>query len=258
MNKRRKKKKSFRSFFLYLLMLVLLTTGALGYKTLDRYLQHSMTTFRLDDIELKGNHIITKEQVLNLCGLEEGGELLKVKPVDVVNQLLPSPYIKSASVVRSLPSRLRIVIDERKPVAFIHGNGLNLIDDGGVLIPVPPSNIRWDLPYISGIDGPIGELGKTTVSEEALKAVEVLNYLEFMKSPVIDLVSEIKMAGMREIQMRLIRGGAKVYMNRETYQENIYVLSKYITSYLNWEALGSIEYLDLRFRDQLIKKEHKG
>lgn len=255
---RKKKRRSFRFVFLYLLFIGILTMVAFSYKTLNRHLQNSMTTFKLEDIEISGNSILSKEQILDLCGLEKGAELIKIIPVDVVEHLIQSPYIKSVSAVRSLPSRLRIVIEERKPVAFIHGRGLNLIDAEGVLIPVPETNYRWDLPFISGISEPLGELGKETISLEARKGVEILNYLNFMASPAEDLIAELKLEEGNLLQLRLLKGGAKVYATVEAYQENLFVLSEYAEKYLNWDSLNDIEYLDVRFEDQLIIKEHKG
>jgi cell division protein FtsQ len=217
-----------------------------------------MTAFKLEDIEVTGNTILSKTDVLALCGLETGSELIKIKPADVVSRLSLSPYIKSVSAVRSLPSRLRIVIEERKPVAFVHGRGLNLIDTEGVLIPVPETNYRWDLPFIAGVSEPIGELGSRTISANTLKSVEVLNYLNFMSSPVEDLIGELKIASPNLLQLRLVRGGARVFVSIENYQENLFVLTEYVEKYLNYDALSNIEYLDVRFEDQLIIKEHNG
>jgi len=258
MHRRRKKKRPIRSALVYILIISGLSAAAFSYKAINSYMQHSITSFKLNDIEVTGNRILSKEDVLNMCGLEEGEELIDIKPVEVVNRLTPSPYIKTASAVRSLPSRLRIVIEERKPRAFVHGKGLNIIDNEGVLLPVPSTNRRWDLPFISGKHRSLGELGNRTPSGKVLKAIEILNYLAFLESPLEDLVAEIKMGSRNQVQLRLTQGGARVFLNEKQYQENLFVLSEYINNYLDWESLDKIDYLDVRFKDQLIKKEHAG
>ena len=60
-------------------------------------------------------------------------------------------YIKGVSITKRPPRILNITIEEREPIAFIYGKGLNLIDCQGYLMPVPKYAKSWDLPLITGI-----------------------------------------------------------------------------------------------------------
>ena len=53
----------------------------------------------------------------------------------------------------------------------------------------------------------------------------------------------------------MVKGGAKVRINRTEYEKELYVLQNYIKSYLDWSDLAQIDYIDLRFKDQLIVKK---
>ena len=143
MNRRGRKK--IRAMLLYLAVILVLTLIAWGYRWIEDQLQHSLATFELANIEIRGNDLLSRQDVLVLCGLESAEQkLLTVKPAAVVKKLKASPYIKAAGVVRSLPATLRIRIVERQPVAFVYGRGLNLIDAEGVLMPVPKINKHWN------------------------------------------------------------------------------------------------------------------
>ncbi len=255
----KKKRKSIRVGLIYVLVISVLSLLAYSYRYLNEYLQENLSTFKLVDIEIQGNHILNRIDVLELCGLKQGQmELLQLRPKDVVSQLLRSPYIKAASAVRSLPATLRIVIQEREPVAFIYGKGLNLIDADGVLMPVPRTNRRWDLPLITGIKGPLGTLGEQTQSQRAILAAQIIAFTAKMASPLNEIIAAIDMSHTKELRLRLVRGGAMVKLSSKKYRQNLYVLTQYFNTYLDWNRLATIDYFDVRFNDQLIIKEKKG
>jgi len=255
----KKRKRSIRSFFSYISILILLSVLAYGYKYINSYLQDNMATFKLVDIDIQGNTILSRTQVLELCGLPEGEtELMQLNPAQVVQNLRRSPYIKAASAVRSLPATMRIVLEERQPLAFIYGRGLNLIDAEGFLMPVPRSNHNWNLPFITGIKDRLGSLGEQTISGNALLGVQILAFTNYLNSPLSEMISEINLDKPANLKLRLTKGGAIVRLDFKNYRENVYLLTQYFQKYLDWEKLTAIEYFDVRFKDQLIIKEKRG
>ena len=257
MNKKRKR--SLKASVIYFLVLVTLSLAAYGYKTLETFFQESMSSFELDDIVIEGNNILSRRDVLRLCGLKENEKkLLEISPRKIVVKLLKSPYIKSASAVRSLPSTLHIEIIERNMVAFIYGKGLNLIDDEGILLPVPKSNRRWNLPFIVHSGRAIGQLGKQASLTEIQRAVQVLNYINILKSSLTDLIAEISIVKNSDVRLRLVKGGSEVRIKYSNYQKDLFLLSEYLQVYQDWNELADIEYIDMRFNNQFIIKEKKG
>lgn len=248
-----------RNGFIYILIIAALSLAAYGYQWIDTYLQESLTTFKLVDIEISGNEILTRSEILTLCGLnEDGDQLLTIKPPEVVKKICNSPYVKAANAVRSLPSKLRITVLEREPVAFIYGRGLNLIDEDGVLIPVPRNKMRWNLPYISGIDESLGALGHRTISDKALQGVEIIAYMRMIPSSLNEVISEVNLSRSDYIMLKMIRGGAEVRIDKDNYQENLFILNQYFEKYLQWNQLPVFQYVDVRFKNQLIIKNKNG
>jgi cell division protein FtsQ len=254
---KKKSKKSLKATVVYFIALLLFSLAAYGYKTLESFFQESMASFELSNIVIEGNSILSRRDILHLCGLKGSEKLLTVSPKKVVESIRKSPYIKSVSAVRSLPATLRISVTERKAVAFIYGRGLNLIDDEGVLLPIPKSNRSWNFPFIAHADVPIGKIGKCSSQRSVRKAVKILNYINFLESSLADIVAEVSVEGDDEIRMRLINGGSLVKIRYDNYQERLYMLSEYVQRYQNWNNFAGIEYIDLRFDKQLIVKEKK-
>lgn len=229
-----------------------------GSRQISGFVRENVFAFRLKEIKISGNYLLSREEVLERCNIkQDNGILLQVDDQVIVRKLMQSPYIKRASAVYSLPSTLRISIEERQPIAFIYGRGLNLIDNEAVLIPVPHKSIVWNLPFITGIKGSLGTLGEPTTAHKARKAVKVLDYLHFIDSPLQQIISEISI-DKSVVHLRLIKGGALVHINMEKYQDSLFVLSQYFKNYLDWNRLAVIEYIDLRFKDQLVIKEKRG
>jgi cell division protein FtsQ len=212
--------------------------------------------FTKSEVEISGNKLISESQILGICGFKNSQDNLPVNiNVDAVaGKLMDLYYVKGVSITRRLPRKLNITIEERTPVAFIYGVGLNLIDQLGFLMPVPETTKPWDLPVITGIRSKLGELGKQSTASATYVALEILNYLETQNALLYAMVSQLDMSQDKYINLYLIRGGATIRINRNAYQKELYVLKNYLINYVDWVELDDIEYIDLRFEDQLIVK----
>ena len=119
-----------------------------------RYGAHSWR-FRLDSsdqVEILGIQNVTRAQVIDAMGADIGRNLFFVPLDERKKQLEQIPWVESASVMRYLPDRLRIVIRERTPVAFVQlGSKIALIDANGVIMDLPPGSFqKYSFPVIVG------------------------------------------------------------------------------------------------------------
>ncbi len=239
-------------FFLFLIFIYLIYYGVSHVADIaaQRKDQYSRT-----DIEIVGNRLVSNSKILNVCGFK--GNENKAIEIDIDSlaaRLMILKYTKGISITRRPPRLLNITVEEYEPVAFIYGKGLNLIDGDGKLIPVPQSSLLWDLPFISGIQEPLGRPGKQTTAAEAYLALEIVRYLEDENPLLAGLVSEINMSDKKLIEIFLVKGGTKIRVSRESFYKELFVLKSYIANYLDWKQMTKIEYIDLRFENQLIVK----
>jgi cell division septal protein FtsQ len=211
--------------------------------------------FKKSDIEIVGNRLISTSKILNLCGFKgKTDTAIEIDIDSLASRLMTLRYSKGISITRRPPRLLNITIEEFEPVAFIYGRGLNLVDGDGTLIPLPQSGLLWDLPLISGIKASLGRLGKQATAAEAYLALEIVRYLEDENPLLAGLVSEINLSDKKFIEIFLIKGGTKIRVNRDSFYKELYVLKNYIANYLDWKNMAQIEYIDLRFKNQLIVK----
>ena len=94
--------------------------------------------FRLDssdDIAISGTGNVSRSQIMDVLASDIDRNIFFVPLDQRKKQLEQIPWVQSASVMRLLPNRLKIVIRERTPVAFVQINShIELIDASGVIM----------------------------------------------------------------------------------------------------------------------------
>jgi cell division protein FtsQ len=121
----------------------------------DSYGTHSWR-FRLnssDAVEISGVHNASPRQVMEVAGADIGKNIFYVPLEERQRQLEQIPWVEKASVMRLLPNRIAVTIQERTPVAFAQiGARISLIDAGGVVMGMPANRqIKYSFPVIRGI-----------------------------------------------------------------------------------------------------------
>jgi len=255
--KRKKEKKSAKGLIVYLLIIAGLSLLGYVYKTFSAHLQEKLSHFELEDIHISGNTILSKNEILKSLGLKAGQKLLEISANDVVERLKKSSYIRAVSASYSLPSTLRITIHERKPVAFINGRGLNMIDKESFILPIPEKGLRWNLPVITGISEKLGVQGAETSSSKAKKAVEIIRYLEIIGMPLSEMVSEINLDRKGYIELALSGCSTRIRIDGDDYQTQLFIVSGYIKDYIDFNEIENIDYVDVRFNGQIIVRQKK-
>src|SRR5271169_4813706 len=128
--------------------------AGLGAAWLYHYGEHSWR-FRVessDNIEVTGTLNVTKAQIMEVMGADIGRNIFFIPLAQQKTQLEQIPWVESASVMRFVPNRLRVEIQERTPVAFARvGPRMALIDAGGALMELSPKH-KYSFPVILGMN----------------------------------------------------------------------------------------------------------
>ena len=257
MNKRRKirKDKFWSGSGKFFLIIILIYVAVYAGTRIFKISSERSNVYKKSDIEIVGNQMVPVDKIYRICGFPADSEKDIMINIDsLASNLMELKYIKGISITKRPPKILNITVEEYDPVAFIYGRGLNLIDADGYLIPVPESQLLWDLPFITGINQQLGRLGHKTVAADAYLALEIIRYLDDENPLLASMVSEINLNNSKMIELHLIKGGTKIRVSRESFYKELFILKNYIANYLDWRQLTNIDYIDLRFSNQLIVK----
>lgn len=254
---RRRKEKFWAGSGKFFILVLVIYLSALGLKRVYESSGKSSGKFTVPDIQIENNKLINTAKILNLCGFSDhtgDKDSVVIEYKQLAKQLLQMVYLKGVSITRRPPNRLNITVDERKPLAFIYGKGLNLIDEEGYLMPVPETNCVWDLPIITGIQGSIGKLGEKTTVAGVYSVLEMIKRLQQENLIISEMISEINLSEKDYLIIYLVKGAVPVKVNKDTYNKELYVLKNYLANHVDWKSLRKMEYIDLRFKNQLIVK----
>ena len=254
---RRKKEKFWAGSGKFFILLLVVYLSMLGLRRIYNSGGKPNGKYAIADIQIVQHKMVTPERILHLCGFtnfNNDRDSIVINYGQLAKKILQLTYVKGVSITQRPPNLLNITIDERVPVAFIYGKGLNLIDDEGYLMPMPETDYIWDLPIITGVHGSIGILGKKTTIPDVYMVLAMLHRLKKENLIISEMISEINLSAKDYYILYLIKGAAPVKVNKETYHKELYILKNYLANHVDWKVLKKMEYIDLRFENQLIVK----
>jgi cell division protein FtsQ len=255
----RRKKFSGRSWPFYRRVLFYGVVGIAGVSAAvvaGRFLLYApqMLLVKPEQIEVTGNHIVSREAVLQQFAHDRGRSVLRI-PLDARRGALEEiSWVEAATVQRILPNRIRVELTERTPIAFLrNGTELALIDGHGVILDRPRGE-DLQFPIITG-------LSENMAREERGKRMQT--YQEFMKdvdlvrSGSSDRVSEVDLSNPKDL--RAVMTG--IASASDTQALTIHFgagdfTGKYrmvVENFAQWQASnGRVQSIDLQYAKQVV------
>ena len=109
----------------------------------------------LDQVAVSGRERTHADAILAALGIREGGPMLGFDPAASKRRLEQLPWVRTATVERSFPGRVRIALNERVPLALWQLDGaLSVIDRTGQRIDRAAPKDHADLPLVVGPGAP--------------------------------------------------------------------------------------------------------
>jgi cell division protein FtsQ len=230
--------------------------GASAAWTAGRFLLYGrpMLLVKPEQIEINGNHIVSREAVLQQFVHDRGRSVLRI-PLDARRSALEEiSWIESATVQRILPNRVRIDLIERTPIAFLrNGTELALIDSHGVILDRPHGE-DLQFPIITGLseNTPREERGKRMQSFE-----EFMKDIDLVRSGSSDRVSEVDLANPKDL--RAVMTGIASANDPQAVTVHFGAsdfTGKYrmvVENFAQWQASnGRVHSIDLQYAKQVV------
>ena len=255
----RRKKFGAKGWAFYRRVLVWTVVGAAGTAgavAAVRFLLYSPQVLLLkpDQIELRGNHIVSREAVLQTFIHDRNRSVLRI-PLDVRRaEIEKLNWVESASVERILPNRIRVELTERAPVAFLrNGTELALIDAYGVILNRPEGeDLRFAI--VTG-------LSDTMPREEREKRMqtyqEFLRNIDVVRSGSSECVSEVDLSNPKDLRV-VMTGLASptdaqavtIHFGSGDFAGKFRML---VENFTQWQAnAGHVQSIDLQYARQVV------
>lgn len=205
-------------------------------------------------IEISGEHYASRQQLMNIFSGDMGRSVLRVPLAQRLAAIEQIPWVDHAVVERILPDQLRVVVVERRPVAFLSTNeGMKLIDAHGVILD-RPAGADFNLPVVGGI-GP-----ETPEPERARRLGMFSDFMTQIATvlPGADAaVSEANLSNPDDVQatlagMRVLDGQGPVVVHFGD-SDFAHRFREFLNDFSDWQAkAGNVEAVDLRYQGEAL------
>src|SRR5438445_329070 len=145
-------------------------------------------------VEVRGASRVPPERILEASGIVHGESLWRIDPHQVQLRLEELPEIRRADVVRELPNRVSIVVEERRPFTLVHAGRLHWLDEEGRVLGEEGRAVVPEVPVISGLSEDELVSMRTTPGPRARAAITLIRALLRTGSALASEISEIDMS----------------------------------------------------------------
>ncbi len=151
--------------------------------------------FLLSDIIVLGNDTYSSEYIVQLSGLELGKHMLFCDLDGAADNVRQDPYLQVEQVNYIFPSRIRIIVSERKEVAGIIGLDYNvIIDDQGYVLSMSGGTDISSLLQVTGVSTTGFQLGQQLGEGNDLGTATLVQIIEKLEQ--FQLMGSVKSIDM--------------------------------------------------------------
>lgn len=231
---------------------ILLVLGSAA-AALYLYGEHSWR-FRLessDNLEISGNHNITRAQILEVMGGDIGRNIFFIPLEQRKQELEQLPWVESASVMRFVPDRLRIEIRERTPIAFARlGSKIFLIDDAGSLMELPAGGRKkFSFPVV---------LGMTLSEPQSMRAARMQTYSQLIGdldsggAHYSQELSEVDLSDAEDVKVLATDPGGEVlvHLGSSNFLNRFKIFKGHVQEWR--QQFAHLDSVDLRYDHQIV------
>jgi cell division septal protein FtsQ len=206
--------------------------------------------FAVTEVDVAGQSRLTRDEIMAAADIAPGANLFTLDPPAVVARLKTLPLIRHAEVIRSVPNRVTLVVEERRPFTVVNAGRLHWIDEEGVDLGIESRAVALGIPALSGL-GPddLGAGGQRGVSERVEVGLSLLRLLLRARTSLLGQISEIDLS-RAEGPVLYTLDGVEVRLGKDDWDARLGRLQG-VLAQLGAEGERPIS-IDLRFRGQVV------
>ena len=231
----------------FIITLIPVTLAGATFLFLSLYLFLREASFlSLKNITIEGNHRISRDEVLALTGLNDAPNILGLNIRMLNRRLVSHPWIEKSMVKRIFPDGIRIVIDERQPIALIHLGKLYYVDKTGEIFDQATGRDKTAYPILTGLRREDVEEGEKKTYDLLQQALHLLQMTHKVKILPYASISQIHLDRAIGLLVYTTDRGTEFRMGFAGFEEKFQRLLKI------WPVIKS---MDLRSIDCTIPEK---
>jgi cell division protein FtsQ len=205
--------------------------------------------FAVAAVDVRGASRVPVARILAVAGIAPGANLWAIDTRAVVARIEGMPEIRRADLVREMPNRLTIVVEERRPFTLVHAGRLHWMDEDGRVLGEEARAVAPEVPVISGLSEDELASMRTAPGPKARAAIALIRALLRSGSTLTAEISEIDMSRAEGPVLYTV-DGVEVRLGAEEWDERLARLEGVLAQVATEDVNG----VDLRFKDQVVLK----
>jgi cell division protein FtsQ len=198
--------------------------------------------FTISEIVIETETPFSEEDIRRWSGLTTETNLWTVNAAQIGEQLMAHPGIRTATVEREFPQRVRIAVMARKPIAVVVQEAVTFIDETGAVF-AHEQAYPLDFPFVSGLAGiPLDTL-------EARTAIAGILPLLSLTRLWPERLSEIHWDAQQGYTVFLTQRQVSIRLGWEVTPEKFTQVGAVLA---HWPTNGPAVLFDARFADQVV------
>lgn len=231
--------------------LALVVTGYVAWRIAAFGLYDPRFQLSEDRIEVLGLRYVTRQQVTEKFSADAGRSIFRA-PLERRRAMLEEiTWVASAAVARVWPDRLRVIVRERVPVAFLRtAAGLALVDAQGVILD-RPARANFTFPVLTGV----GERDSAETRRERLRIYTALMAeLDGGGSHHTIDISEVDLTDPEDARVIVApRDGSAAVLLHLGSNAFLARYQNYLAHIREWrQQFPKIQSIDLRYERQIV------
>jgi cell division protein FtsQ len=208
--------------------------------------------FAVRMVEVRGTSRVSPDRILAAAGIAAGTNLWRLDRTAVTARVESLPEVRRAELIRELPDRVVILVEERRPFTLVHGARLHWVDEEGRALGEAREAVAPPAPVISGLTEEELAAMRTRPSPRARAAIALIRALLRSGSPLASQISEIDMS-RRDGPVLYTDSGIEVRLGHEEWEQRLARLEGVLAQVGGQEP--AVSAIDLRYQDQVILKK---
>jgi cell division protein FtsQ len=229
-------------------LLVLVLVAGAGAAAGARWLL-TAERFAVGGIEVQGASRVSADRIRGAAAIVSGTNVWRLDPSAIAARVAAVPEIRRAEVIRHLPNRVVILVEERRPFTLVHAGRLHWLDEEGRVLDEVAQAVAPAVPVVSGLSEAELSSMRSHPSPRAREAVALIRVLLRSGSALATEISEIDVSRSDGPVLYTV-DGVEVRLGTEEWEERLARLQRILGQVGRDGEI--VRAIDLRFRDQVV------
>ncbi len=239
-----------------IIVAILAVAGWVLGKNIHSYVR-AVGVFELRRIEVRGNNILTRAEVVDAMALPLTGSIFDVNLPVVRERVEALNYVYGVRVGRKLPHILFVDVVENDPLAYVAAPEYYLLTSEQEVLPLPHGQFELELPTISGADSTMDTFEQGTIQDHAQlqQAWQLLHFIHQSYPDLYGELSELVLSSSGEITLYMTETSTAIHLGERDLEQRIAVLDAFLFTISGDRNLMDYSYIDLRYDRQVVVRE---